>query len=363
MRIAIISVVCLILLWGIGCGGEKTDELALAKGEFEAGVYSKAEIRLEQFVEKHPQNVEAQCLLAVVYDRQDKIQKLGAQAGKLRDLGKPAMDELVSMMKYELNMAEDAAEVLSIVGEPAVDTLIPVLGDATERVRKSAISILTGIGAPAAAPLTTALESPDVLIRVGAARILGDIGDAAAVEPLTKALDDGDPHVRIEVAAALCKLGDKSHADVIIGGLDADLLSVRRAAAAAIQNAVEEPPVEPLIKAAGDNDTQVQAAAIRTLGRTKDERAVPVVIEALTAKDDTIRNIAADALEELNELAVMPLVELMGSEQGEGTLYKAIRILSDIGDERAVEALGKVYAEDTRQLLRDEAAAALSKIE
>ena len=61
----------------------------------------------------------------------------------------------------------------------------------------------------------------------------------------------------------------------------------------------------------------------------------------MSATDDTIRNIAADALAELGEVAVTSLVELMGSEQDEGTLYKVIRILGNIGDERAVEALEK----------------------
>lgn len=356
-------VVSLLLVWVMGCGGEKIDELALAKQEFEVGAYSKAEIRLEQFVAGQPQNVEAQCLLAVVYSRQDKTQKLESVAGKLRDLGKPSVNKLVSMMKYELNMTEDVAKVLPIVGEPAVDILIPVLGDATERVREIAISVLTTIGAPAAVSLTKALESPDVLTRAGAARVLGDIGDTTAIEPLTKGLEDGNLHVRIAIAAALYKLGDKSHADVIIDGLDADLLSARRAAAAAMQNVVEKPPVEPLIKAAEDSDAQVQLSATRALGKTKDARAVPVLIAALKAKDDAIRNIAADALAELGELAVMPLVKLLSSEQNEGTLYKAVQILGNIGDSRAVEALEKIYEEDTRPLVRGEAAKALNKIE
>ncbi|MFC1712721.1 HEAT repeat domain-containing protein [Candidatus Poribacteria bacterium] len=363
MRRAISFLICLALLWGFGCGGKKTDEVALAKEEFEAGQYSKAQLTLEQFIAKQSQNVEAQCLLAVVYSRLDKTQELDTQAEKLRNLGKPAMDKLASMMKYELNMAEDTAKVLAAVGEPAVEALIPVLGDATERIREIAISVLTTIGAPAAAPMTKALESPDVSTRAGAARVLGDIGDTAAVEPLTKVLADGNIHVRIEAATALYKLGDKSHADVITDGLGADLLSARRAAAVAMQNAVEEPPVEPLIKAARDTDAQVRAAAISALGKTKDARAVPVLIEALKAEDDTIRSIAADVLPGLGELAVMPLVEFMGGEQDEGVLYKVIRILGDIGDERAVGALEKVYAEDARQLLKDEAAAALNKIE
>jgi HEAT repeat protein len=56
-------------------------------------------------------------------------------------------------------------------------------------------------------------------------------------------------------------------------------------------------------------------------------------------------------------------VDLIGSEQDEGTLYKAVQILGDIGDERAVKALEKVYEEDSRSLVKQEAAIALNKIE
>jgi HEAT repeat protein len=207
------------------------------------------------------------------------------------------------------------------------------------------------------------LESPDVLTRAGTARILGSIGDMTAVVPLTKNLEDESQQVKIEAAAALYKLGDKSHVDVITDGLVTDLLSARRAAAAAMQNVVEEPPVEPLLKAMEDSDTEVKASAIRALGKAKDEEAIPPLIEALKSKDDTIRSAAAEALEQTGGLAVMPLVDLIGHEEDEGTLYKAVQILGDIGDDRAVEALEKVYDEDSRPLVKNEAATALNKIE
>ncbi len=197
LKRVICAIVSLSLACIIGCGGDKTDELALAKQEFKAGLYSKAEIRLEQFVEKHPQNVEAQCLLAAVYNRQGKTQELKATAKTLQKLGQPAMDKLVNMMEYELNMAEDVAEVLAVIGEPAVDTLVSILGDATIRVRESAISILTRIGAPAVKPLIKSLESPDVLTRIGATKALGNIGDTTAIEALTAKLEDGSLHVKI----------------------------------------------------------------------------------------------------------------------------------------------------------------------
>ncbi len=151
--------------------------------------------------------------------------------------------------------------------------------------------------------------------------------------------------------------------DVITDGLGSDLLSTRRAAATAMQDVVEEPPAEPVLKAATDSDIQVRAAAIKALGKVDDEKVIVPLIEALRSQDDAVRGAAADALKEAGELAVMPLVDLISSEQNEGTLYKAIQVLGHIGDKRAVKALEKVYEEDKRALVKQEAAIALNKIE
>ena len=84
MRKFINAILCLALLWVIGCSRDKTEEIALAKQEFAATRYAEAQMRLEQLVSDAPQNVEAQCLLAIVYSRLGKTQQLEATAGKLR---------------------------------------------------------------------------------------------------------------------------------------------------------------------------------------------------------------------------------------------------------------------------------------
>lgn len=363
MKRATSVIVFLSLMWVIGCERGKVDDLAVARQELQEHAYGAAEIRLERLIAKRPQNVEAQCLLAVVYNRQNRTQKLEAAVGKLRELGKPAMDKLVSIMMYEQNMAEDMVKVLTLAGEPAIDTLVPVLGNATEYVRESAISILTKIGAPAAERLKEALDSPDALTRAGAARSLGDIGDKTAIKPLVRKLEDASPYVKTEAAIALYKLGDKSHVDMITSGLGVELIPARRAAAIAIRDVVEKPAFEPLLKATKDGDKQVRTAAVRALGKVKDTRVIAPLIEAIRAKDDIIRSAAADALKETGELAVMPLVDLIKQEQDAGTLQRAIQALGDLGDKRAVGALEKVYAESKLPLVKQEAAIALNKIE
>ena len=360
---ATIVILSLLLIWVIGCERGKVNDLVVARQELQEHSYSQAEIRLERLIGKQPQNVEAQCLLAATYNRQNKTQKLEATVGKLRELGKPAMDKLVDIMKREQNMAEDMANVLTLVGKPAIDTLVPVLGNTTEYVREYTISILTKIGAQSTGRLKEALDSPDALTKAGAARALGNIGDKTAIMPLVKKIGDTNSLVKTESAIALYKLGDKSYTDTITSGLGADLVQARRAAAIAIRDIVEKPAAEPLLKAVKDSDIQVRVAVVRALGKVKDARAIASLIEAIRAKDSTIRNAAADALKETGESAVMPLVDLIKQEQDIATLQKAIQTLGDIGDKRAVDTLEKVYAESKQPLVKQEAAVALNKIE
>ena len=363
LKKAIIIMMLLSLILVIGCDRGGVNNLAVAREELQERAYSKVEIRLERLVGKQPQNAEAQCLLAAAYNRQSKTQKLEATVGKIRELGKPAIEKTVDIMRHEQNLAEDMAKVLILVGEPATGALVPLLGDTTEYVRENAVQILTKIGAPATGRLKEALDSPDAVIKSGAARVLGNIGDKTAIQLLVKKLDDTNSLVRVESAIALYKLGDKSHVDAINKGLSADIVSAKRSAAIAIRDIVENPAADPLLKASKDNDVQVRSAVIRALGKVKDERAIIPLIEAIKAKDSDIRNAAADSLKEIGELATMPLVNLIKQEQDIATLQKAIQTLGDIGDKRAVDTLEKIYAESKQSLVKQEAAIALNKIE
>ncbi len=98
----------------------------------------------------------------------------------------------------------DATEVLGKIGDSrAVEPLIEALKDI---VREIAIESLRKIGEPAVESLIKALKDKDTLIRSGAAKALGKIGDKRAVESLTEALKYGDIFVRSAAAEALEKI-------------------------------------------------------------------------------------------------------------------------------------------------------------
>ncbi len=125
----------------------------------------------------------------------------------------------------------DAAEALGEVGDArAVETLIqaikvacPVgnkflddnrvqvlepigglgLGQGVVVFGRVALPALCRIGEPAVEPLIQALKDEDKRVRLGAARVLGDIGDGRAIEPLTKSLKDRNKDVREAAKEAL----------------------------------------------------------------------------------------------------------------------------------------------------------------
>lgn len=75
------------------------------------------------------------------------------------------------------------------------------------------------------AGLTTALNSPRLHIRAGAALLLGRRGVVSAIAHLRPLLEDQSATVRVEAAMSLALLGDKTGVPVLIAALEEDLLT------------------------------------------------------------------------------------------------------------------------------------------
>jgi HEAT repeat protein len=93
-----------------------------------------------------------------------------------------------------------AREALILIGAPARERLIYILGVGHVHRRQDAAFVLGEMGDPdAVKPLCTALHNPDGLLRLLCVEALGKIGDPAAVPMLKKALRD--PESRVARAA------------------------------------------------------------------------------------------------------------------------------------------------------------------
>ena len=117
-----------------------------------------------------------------------------------------------------------------------VAALIGKLGDREPTVRDSVVAALAQIGQPAVAPLITAMEAEDWIVRQGASEALGRIGDPRAVEPLVSALGDKNQWIRRYAAEALGRIGDEQAIEPLVTALKDDSSVVRAAAAKALES-------------------------------------------------------------------------------------------------------------------------------
>jgi HEAT repeat protein len=118
------------------------------------------------------------------------------------------LDKIIQRLQtkniVQLNTARDA---LVIIGPPARDRLIFILGEGHLHRRQDAAFVLGMMGDPAAVkPLCTALHNPDSLLRMICVEALGKIGDPSAVDTLRRALGDPDPAVAAAASKSLKKL-------------------------------------------------------------------------------------------------------------------------------------------------------------
>jgi hypothetical protein len=157
------------------------------------------------------------------------------------------------------------------------------------------------------------LSHTDEEIRAIAAEVLGEIGDARAVEPLIAALGDAEAGVRANTAAALGWISDARAVEPLVASMRDAEAKVRIYAAVALGQ-IGEPAVGSLIAALRDADEGVRVRAAEVLGRIGDARAVAPLISLLA--DNTnwgplsrVCDIAAGALERIGTAEAVAAVE------------------------------------------------------
>ena len=177
---------------------------------------------------------------ALINDGEFNVRHYAAESlGKIGDA--KAVEPLARAMEDSKFLVRDTAtQALGKIGKPAVEALIEGLRNSDENVRMyaakalgeirdiravgpliealriktrwggaegSAAQALTDIGEPAVETLIAVLKDSDDNVRTLAIISLGDIGDARAVEHLIHALKDSNKKVRSFTAKALKKIG------------------------------------------------------------------------------------------------------------------------------------------------------------
>ena len=250
--------------------------------------------------------------------------------------------------------------------------LIPQLSDSTKR--DAAARELINLGADAVPPLIDALQNQDPNLILYCQHVLARI--PAATPLLVKVLTTAHPLVRGRVAEIFGISKDKSAIPALLDALTGEYFTVRSRAALALANIGDSQAIPALLPLLNDKENEVRAAACvalakfsdpstfdeittvllddpiievrqsaaRALGGTKHPAALPFLMEALRDSSWWFEReqAAADllnAIKNMGEPAVEPLIEALGDREGAVRRYAAI-VLGEMGDLRAIEELG-----------------------
>jgi HEAT repeat protein len=167
---------------------------------------------------------------------------------------------------------------------------------------------LARIGAPAVAPTAKLLEHSNFIVRILAARTLGEIGAPArpAKDALAKALNDQTINVAVEAAVALCALGESVQAslDLMKRGISAPNDQVAAYAIAAVPRlgARGKELVAPALSKMGGANPNTRYAAVGLVAELPPEEAKKAAADVgkrATDEAPDIRRLAGRVLERL----------------------------------------------------------------
>ncbi|MBM4318974.1 MAG: hypothetical protein FJ125_03220, partial [Deltaproteobacteria bacterium] len=235
-----------------------------------------------------------------------------ACATALAALGEPPADELLAAAG---ELAGERWAALAGRGEIALELLVAALGsfglDRRSAAYRAGAARVLGLlrRERGLQPLLQALrQDAQPLVRAAAAQALGHLGLPAAALALRQGLVDSQEEVRTACADALAELGEP----VVPELLQAAAAIVR--ADWAVGGKLGEPAVELLLHVLEAELGRTPAAArargaARALGTIGDQRALEPLGRALSAADPALRTTAAWALGDLGLPGVRPLLE------------------------------------------------------
>jgi hypothetical protein len=140
--------------------------------------------------------------------RTSKCNNCGNVWENLPDGSEMTLEEWFTRLKEgDDTVREWAAKALGERGDPkAIEPLIEAANENNFKVIKAAKEAILKFGDDAVEPLIHALKHTDVVIKMYAATLLGDIGNENAVGPLEGVLNDEDKHLRKSAEKSLKKI-------------------------------------------------------------------------------------------------------------------------------------------------------------
>src|SRR3990167_789259 len=259
-----------------------------------------------------------------------------------------AVESLITALRDESWVIRHAAtQALCRIGDArAAEAMTTLLIDEVEDIRESAEKFLEKINpeweksefVKKQVPVfISALKSYYIVVRQQAAKVLGKIGDARAVEPLIVAMRDKDLHTKEIIVETIGTIGGELAIKEITILLRDEVEDIRKVAEMVLTKIYPEWPKSEVVK-----------------------RQVPEFISALTNNNDGDRKEAAKVLGKIGDVkAVEPLIIKMRDKDFNVRKNAAVALCT-IGDVRALEVM-IVSLRDEAKDIREASAEFLDK--
>lgn len=290
-------------------------------------------------------------LVTALGDKEERVRWAAARA--LEKIGgSHAVDGLLGLLEGS-GEREHVIEVLGEIGDArAVEALLDLLLADSIDVRVRAVYALGKLGDVSAVDGLLAALKDHVQVRRAALRALLAIRDVRAVDKLLLALTDEDPSVRWAVAETLGEIGDKRAVGSLLRVLGDEAFEGRQIAAVALGKIADPSSVEGLLQGMEDHDTSVRRAAARALGNIGDSRAVGKLIGALETDEQSVRGVAARSLGKINDLSA--ITALLSALKDDEPWIRRIagEVLEKIGDVRVLNEFLKALKDDHPEVRR-----------
>ena len=169
------------------------------------------------------------------------------------------------------------------------------------------------------------------------------------IEPLIQGLKDNNPDVREIAAQILGKRRDEKAVEPLIELLEDEQLKVQKAAQDALSN-IGEPALDPLIAYINDQNKSIHSReqAILALGGIG-EPVVESLIQLLAESATGFDGFAASALNDIGKPAVEPLIRTLEDDNPYVRAHAA-SILGGMRDERAIEPLTEALNDEDERV-------------
>jgi HEAT repeat protein len=262
-----------------------------------------------------------------------------------REVTDSTSSRVIASFIGDINVRTIANPILVSIGAPATPLVVEALNDSDFVARWSAAEVLGDIrDQRAVEPLIATLNDPRQTVRRTAIEALGKIGDVRALIPIAKVLQlknaDGlDFLMNSVIIRALGNIGEPA-IDELIRMLKMDDVTLRIFATMSLEQ-IGQPATNALIATLDYPATWTRQAAVELLGSMKAVEATDPLIKLMTCGDLLVEETAVDALIEIGEPAVAPLIPRLGDRNLEMRI-KAAQTLGKIRDQRAIEPLLRV---------------------